>query len=130
MRCGLLVPCRPFPFEVTPPCVGTELTNKMVDDTQIALALAALGHAMRLKLWRLLLPHGAVGLPAGAIAIRLAIVPSSLSFHLRQMTQAGVLVQRRSSRHIIYSVNFEILPRLQTLFAGLSSSGSSPSESV
>lgn len=85
---------------------------------------------MRLKLWRLLLPHGAVGLPAGAIAIRLAIVPSSLSFHLRQMTQAGVLVQRRSSRHIIYSVNFEILPRLQTLFAGLSSSGSSPSESV
>lgn len=77
-------------------------------DTQIAAVMAALGHTIRLQLWRMLMPFGKQGLPAGAIAARMSILPSSLSFHLRQMTQAGVLSQRRSSRQIIYAVNLDI----------------------
>jgi ArsR family transcriptional regulator, arsenate/arsenite/antimonite-responsive transcriptional repressor len=82
-------------------------------DTLDAVAvLATLGHTLRLELWRLLVPYGPSGLSAGHIAARLAIPPSSLSFHLQQMTQARVLVQRRSSRRIIYSVNDKIVSSL------------------
>jgi ArsR family transcriptional regulator, arsenate/arsenite/antimonite-responsive transcriptional repressor len=80
-----------------------------VSDPQLVAVLAALGHGLRLNLWRLLLPHGPQGLPAGTIARRMSILPSTLSFHLRQMTQAGILVQRRSSRQIIYAVNPDIM---------------------
>jgi DNA-binding transcriptional ArsR family regulator len=77
-----------------------------------AAALAALGHKLRLAAWRMLVPHGQIGLPAGAISAQLAVAPSSLSFHLQQMTVAGVLVQRRSSRQIIYAVNSQVMNAL------------------
>jgi DNA-binding transcriptional ArsR family regulator len=83
----------------------------MAPDTAVA-ALAALGHGLRLEIWRILSPYGPLGLPAGTIAGRLAIAPSSLSFHLQQMTQARVLLQRRSSRQIIYAVNNEMIDAL------------------
>src|SRR4051812_16177021 len=88
----------------------------MIDDNQVIAAFTALGHEIRWKLWRLLLPYGPARLPAGTIAARMAIVPSSLSFHLRQMTQAGVLIQRRCSRHIISAVN---VPPVKSLFAAI-----------
>jgi len=82
-------------------------------DAGIAIAaLAALGHALRLEVWRMLIPHGALGLSAGVIAAHLAVPPSSLSFHLQQMTQSKVLVQRRSSRQIIYAVNDQLISAL------------------
>jgi ArsR family transcriptional regulator len=88
------------------------LHHSPMSDTQLVAVLAALGHGIRLNLWRMLLPFGARGLPAGTIAVQMSIVPSSLSFHLRQMTQAGVLMQRRSSRQIIYAVNQDIIDGL------------------
>ena len=83
-------------------------------DTELnfAIVLAALGHRLRLEVWRMLVPYGLCGLPAGSIAARLAVPPSSLSFHLQQMTQAGILCQRRSSRQIVYAVNRDVLDRL------------------
>jgi ArsR family transcriptional regulator, arsenate/arsenite/antimonite-responsive transcriptional repressor len=75
-------------------------------------ALAALGHALRLEVWRILVPYGPLGLPAGAISAQLAVPPSSLSFHLQQMTQGKVLVQRRASRQIIYAVNGQMIDSL------------------
>ena len=39
-------------------------------------------------------------------AEKLGIVPSSLTFHLQQLVHAGLITQRRSSRHIIYAANF------------------------
>lgn len=65
----------------------------------------------------MLVPCGEEGLPAGLIASRLAIPPSSLSFHLQQMTQAGVLMQRRRSRHIIYAANNEVVAELCSYLA-------------
>ena len=88
-----------------------------MSDNELVAVLAALGHTVRLSLWRMLLPYGANGLPAGTIAEQMAIIPSSLSFHLRQMTQAGILVQRRSSRHMIYAVNPDIMDDVMALLA-------------
>src|SRR4051794_4742498 len=88
-----------------------------MSESQLVAVLAALGHAVRLSLWRMLLPYGSDGLTAGTIAGRMAILPSSLSFHLRQMTQAGVLRQRRSSRNIVYAVNVDVMDELMTQLA-------------
>jgi ArsR family transcriptional regulator, arsenate/arsenite/antimonite-responsive transcriptional repressor len=91
--------------------------NSAMSDNELVAVLAALGHSVRLSLWRMLLPYGSRGLPAGAIAEHMAIIPSSLSFHLRQMTQAGILVQRRSSRNIIYAVNIDVMDGMMALIA-------------
>jgi DNA-binding transcriptional ArsR family regulator len=88
-------------------------------DTERALAaLAALAHHVRLDVWRLLLPHGSLGLSAGTIATRLAVAPSSLSFHLLQMTNGRVLVQRRFSRQVIYAINEEVVTVLFRFLTG------------
>jgi ArsR family transcriptional regulator len=47
-----------------------------------------------------------VGLPAGVIAERLGVQPSSLSFHLAQLVHAGLITQRRLSRQLIYSAEY------------------------
>ena len=83
-----------------------------MNSEEAVAALAALGHSLRLEIWRMLLPYGSIGLSAGLIAARLVIPPSSLSFHLQQMTHAKVLLQRRSSRQIIYAVNDGAVDRL------------------
>src|SRR3974377_2225046 len=69
-------------------------------------AIAALGApAQETRLWvfRLLVPRGPEGLPAGVIAEKLGVMPSSLSFHLQQLVHAGLITQRRLSRQLIYS---------------------------
>jgi DNA-binding transcriptional ArsR family regulator len=89
-----------------------------MDTDRAVAALAALAHHVRLDVWRLLLPHGSLGLSAGTIATRLAVAPSSLSFHLLQMTHGRVLVQRRFSRQVIYAINEEIVALLFGFLAG------------
>ena len=87
-------------------------TGEEMDPDTVVAALTALGHSLRLEVWRMLAPHGPMGLPAGAISARLEVPPSSLSFHLQQMTQGRVLVQRRASRQIIYAVNGAMIDSL------------------
>jgi len=69
-------------------------------------ALGALAQDHRLAAFRLLVQAGDEGLPAGAIAERLGIVSSSMSFHLAALANAGLVVQRRQSRLIIYTANY------------------------
>lgn len=88
-----------------------------MDTFTAVAALSALGHMVRLEVWRTLAPHGPIGLSAGVIAERLDVAPSSLSFHLQQMTQGRVLVQRRSSRQVIYAVNHEVMTALRDFLA-------------
>jgi ArsR family transcriptional regulator len=70
-------------------------------------ALAALSHATRLEVFRLLVRQGAIGLPAGQIAERLEVAPSTLSPHLAQLERAGLVTSSRDERRIIYAVNIE-----------------------
>jgi DNA-binding transcriptional ArsR family regulator len=70
-------------------------------------ALAALSHATRLDVFRLLVAQGAIGLPAGQIALRLKVAPSTLSPHLAQLERAGLATSWRDERRIFYAVNIE-----------------------
>jgi ArsR family transcriptional regulator len=69
-------------------------------------ALGAIAHEHRLAAYRMLVERGPQGMPAGEIAQRLKIPPSSLTFHLQQLLHAGLVTQRRLSRQIIYSADF------------------------
>jgi DNA-binding transcriptional ArsR family regulator len=75
-------------------------------------ALSALAQEHRLALFRLLVRSGPAGMPAGAIADALDIPNSSLSFHLGQLQRAGLIVQRRSGRSLIYSAQYAAMNRL------------------
>ncbi|MCU0827361.1 MAG: metalloregulator ArsR/SmtB family transcription factor [Tabrizicola sp.] len=72
---------------------------------QVLAALAALAHATRLDLIRLLMPVGETGMPAGQIAQTLGLAAPRLSFHLAALEQAGLLRSRRVARNVIYSVD-------------------------
>jgi ArsR family transcriptional regulator len=79
---------------------------RIMDQRHVIAALAALAQETRLELFRLLVTCGPEGLPAGVIAERLGVQPSSLSFHLAQLTHAGLITQRRRSRQLIYSAEY------------------------
>ena len=69
-------------------------------------ALSALAQEHRLAVFRLLVQAGDKGMPAGAIAEALGIAPSSLSFHLAQLSRAGLVEQERQHRSIIYRADY------------------------
>lgn len=75
-------------------------------------ALGALAQESRLAVFRLLVQHGPDGLPAGQIAESLDIPPATLSFHLGQLGQAGLVVSKRNGRSIIYAADFQGMERL------------------
>jgi ArsR family transcriptional regulator, arsenate/arsenite/antimonite-responsive transcriptional repressor len=72
-------------------------------------ALGALAHEHRLAVYRLLVEHGPEGLPAGTIADRVGLAPSSLTFHVQALRHAGLITQRRVSRQIFYAVDFSAM---------------------
>ena len=69
-------------------------------------ALAALAQEHRLAVFRALVQAGAGGLSAGALAEALQLPKSSLSFHLAQLTNAGLIQQQRRGRSLIYSADY------------------------
>jgi ArsR family transcriptional regulator len=83
-----------------------------MDQKHAIAALSALAQETRLELFRLLVTLGPNGLPAGVIAERLGVQPSSLSFHLAQLTHAGLITQRRRSRQLIYSAEYSAMNEL------------------
>ncbi|HEV2611736.1 MAG TPA: helix-turn-helix domain-containing protein [Noviherbaspirillum sp.] len=77
-----------------------------MENKQVISALTALAHESRLAVFRLLVQAGPEGLPATKIADQLEIPPSSLSFHLKELTHAGLVDQMKAGRSLIYSANF------------------------
>lgn len=75
--------------------------------TQAVKALAALAQESRLAVYRLLVARGPEGLSAGIIGARLGIAPATLSFHLKELASAGLVVARPHGRYVIYSASFE-----------------------
>ena len=69
-------------------------------------ALGALAQEHRLAAFRALVQAGAGGLSAGALAEALQLPNSSLSFHLAQLTNAGLIRQQRQGRSLIYSADY------------------------
>ena len=79
-------------------------------------ALGSLAHEHRLALFRLLVQAGDKGMAAGEIADSLGVPNSSLSFHLAQLRNAGLIVQERQHRSLIYRANY---PAMNALVAYL-----------
>jgi DNA-binding transcriptional ArsR family regulator len=75
-------------------------------------ALGALAQEHRLALFRLLVQAGDKGLAAGAIAEKLGVPNSSLSFHLAQLRNVGLILQERQHRSIIYRANYAAMNEL------------------
>jgi len=75
-------------------------------------ALGALAHEHRLAIFRLLVERGPAGLPAGRIAERVGLVPSSLTFHLQNLQRGGLITQLREGRQLIYSADFNAMTAL------------------
>jgi ArsR family transcriptional regulator len=75
-------------------------------------ALAALAHEHRLAVYRMLVEAGPEGMPAGSIAGRLKVPPSSLTFHLQSLQRAGLITQERASRQLIYAADFTAMNAL------------------
>ena len=78
------------------------------------IALTALAQESRLKVFRLLVPAGAEGIAAGQIADGLGIPPATLTFHLKELSGAGLVESRREGRSVIYSLRVEGIRELLT----------------
>lgn len=83
----------------------------MIATTAVS-ALSALAHEHRLAVFRVLVEAGPEGLSAGAIAEKLDLVPSSLTFHTQALQRAGLIGRRRLSRQIFYAADFETMNAL------------------
>jgi ArsR family transcriptional regulator, arsenate/arsenite/antimonite-responsive transcriptional repressor len=70
-------------------------------------ALSALAQESRLEVFRFLVQAGKNGVPAGKIGERLDLPASTLSFHLNQLKQAGLILCRREGRTLFYSANYD-----------------------
>lgn len=82
-------------------------------NTKDALAaLAALAQDSRLAVYRLLVQAGPKGVVASKIAEGLGIPPSSLSFHLKELTHADLVTSRQDGRFVIYAANYETMNAL------------------
>jgi ArsR family transcriptional regulator, arsenate/arsenite/antimonite-responsive transcriptional repressor len=68
-------------------------------------ALSALAQESRLEIFRLLVRGGPKGMAAGDLSNKFGMPPATMSFHLKELTNAGLIVSRRESRSIIYSAN-------------------------
>lgn len=75
-------------------------------------ALAALAQTSRLTVFRALVEAGPAGLAAGRISEQTGIPPSSLSFHLKELSHAGLAVSRSESRYVIYTAQFDAMNAL------------------
>ena len=76
------------------------------------LALAALGQPTRLSIFRLLVEAGPEGKLAGEIAEALSLPGATLSFHLKELSIAGLIEGEPSSRYIRYRADFEVMNAL------------------
>lgn len=77
-------------------------------------ALAALAQETRLSIFRQLVEAGPQGMAAGRLGEALAVPPATLSFHLKELTYAGLTAARQQGRFIYYSADFERMAALMT----------------
>ncbi len=78
-----------------------------MDEQDVVKALAALAQPVRLKVFRALVVTGDAGLTPGTMAQGLDIPANTLSFHLKELVNAGLVTQERASRHLIYRAAYQ-----------------------
>ncbi|MEY4763624.1 MAG: hypothetical protein RI907_297 [Pseudomonadota bacterium] len=83
-----------------------------MEEQDVVTALAALAQPVRLRVFRALVVAGPQGLTPGALSEQLAVPATSLSFHLKELTHAGLVSQQRDGRHLIYRAAFDRMAAL------------------
>jgi ArsR family transcriptional regulator, arsenate/arsenite/antimonite-responsive transcriptional repressor len=83
-----------------------------MDNKNAIAALAALAQESRLATFRLLVQAGPDGMAASRIAETLGLPASSLSFHLKELTHAQLVVPRQDGRFVIYAARFDTMNAL------------------
>jgi DNA-binding transcriptional ArsR family regulator len=84
----------------------------MMRERQAVDAFASLAQDTRLRVVRLLVQAGPEGLAAGAIAEKMGVSPSNISFHLAHLERAGLIQAKREARSIIYSAAYSAMSDL------------------
>lgn len=69
----------------------------------------SLSSGVRLDVYRLLVKKGPDGIVAGEIASTLSIPPTNLSFHLKALTQSGLLTVEQEGRFQRYRANIPLM---------------------
>src|SRR5882672_6082802 len=83
----------------------------MTED-QVVKALAALAHPVRLKVFRALVVSGPGGLTPGVMYEGLEIPGTTLSFHLKELSNAGLVMTERASRNLLYRAAYDNMNEL------------------
>jgi ArsR family transcriptional regulator len=78
-----------------------------MNEESVVRALGALAHPVRLKVFRALVVAGPGGMTPGVMHEGLGVPATTLSFHLKELTTAGLVSQERSSRNIIYRAAYD-----------------------
>jgi len=78
-----------------------------MEEQDVVRALGALAQPARLQVFRVLVVAGPAGLTPGALTEALGGAASTLSFHLKELVNAGLLSQERDGRNLIYRASFE-----------------------
>lgn len=74
----------------------------VLDELSAVKALGALAQAQRLRVFRALVVAGPAGLTPGVMAEQLAVAPSALSFHLKELVYSGLVSSEPRGRNLIY----------------------------
>lgn len=74
--------------------------------------LSALAQETRVSIYKLLVQEGKDGLAAGVISEILQVPAATLSFHLAQMTNAGLLKSYKNGRSVMYSAKRKAIKNL------------------
>jgi DNA-binding transcriptional ArsR family regulator len=77
-----------------------------MEENEVIKTLAALGQPVRLKVFRALVVAGQAGLTPGVLGETLGVPAATLSFHLKELTSAGLVTQERASRNLIYRADY------------------------
>ncbi|HYE40896.1 MAG TPA: metalloregulator ArsR/SmtB family transcription factor [Ramlibacter sp.] len=83
-----------------------------MEEKDVVRSLAALAHGHRLQIFRALVVAGTHGMTPGVMAEGLGIPAATLSFHLKELMNAGLVTQERQSRHLVYRAAFEHMNEL------------------
>lgn len=80
-----------------------------IDTSLVICALSGLKHDLRLAIYRGLVQAGEGGMTPGDISREFGVAPSTLSFHLKELSQSNLVTAVHEGRSISYSVNRETM---------------------
>lgn len=78
-----------------------------MEEKEVVRALAALANPARLQVFRALVVVGQQGMTPGTIAQALEMPPATLSFHLKELMNAGLVSQERAGRNLLYRAAYD-----------------------